>query len=153
MTQSAFETPAEHLEEVKMRSIPLLIAGSMLVSCMNAPPPPYMSRSPSGERAYQTLLAGKVPGRPLSCLPHYDANDMTIVDGRTIAFKMGSRTTYIMHLTAGCEMLGSGNYALLSRQFASPGMCEGDIQSVVDTLNHSNMGSCTITDIVPFTRP
>jgi hypothetical protein len=140
------------LKEAKMRSISLLIAGSLIASCA-APPPPYMTRNPSGERSYQMLVGGKVPGRPLSCLPHYDANDMTIIDGRTIAFKMGSRTTYIMHLSAGCEMLGTGNYALLSRQFASPGMCQGDIQSVVDTLNHTNMGSCTITDIIPFTRP
>lgn len=135
-----------------MRSIPLLIAGLLLASC-NAPPPPYMSRSPSGERSFQMLVAGNVPGRPLSCLPHYNANDMTIIDGRTVAFRVGSRTTYIMHLTPGCEMLGSGNYALLSRQVAGPGMCQGDIQSVVDTLNHTNMGSCTIADIVPFTRP
>jgi len=135
-----------------MRSIPLLIATLLMTSCAAAPPP-YMTRSPSGERAYQMLVAGKVPGRPLSCLPHYDANDMTIIDGHTIAFRMGSRTTYVMHLSAGCEMLGSGNYALLSRQFASPGMCRGDIESVVDTLNHTNMGSCTITDIVPYTRP
>ena len=136
-----------------MRSIPLLIAGSMLASCTNAPPPPYMSRSPSGERAYQTLLAGKVPGRPLSCLPHYEANDMMVIDGRTVAFRMGSRTTYLMHLGPGCEMLGSGTYALLSRQFTGPGMCEGDIQSVIDPLNHISVGSCTIADIVPYTRP
>ena len=136
-----------------MRSIPLLIAGTILASCTNVPPPPYMARSPSGERAYQTLLAGKVPGRPISCLPHYDANDMTIVDGRTIAFRVSSRTTYLMHLSQGCEMLGSGTYALLSRQIAGPGMCEGDIQSVVDTMNHISVGSCTIADIVPFTRP
>jgi hypothetical protein len=141
------------LEEVKMRCIPLLIAVSMLGSCMNAPPPPYMSRSPSGERSYQTLLAGKVPGRPISCLPHYDANDMTVIDGRTIAFRTGSRKTYIMHLSSGCEMLGTGTYALLSRQFASPGMCEGDIQSVVDTQNRITVGSCTIADITPYVRP
>lgn len=136
-----------------MRCIPLLIAGSMLGSCMNASPPPYMSRSPSGERAYQTLLAGKVPGRPVSCLPNYSSNDMSIIDGRTIAFRVGTGTTYLMHLNPGCEMLGSGNYALLSRQYGSPGLCTGDIQSVVDTLNHINVGSCTIADIVPYHRP
>ena len=136
-----------------MRIMSLLIAGTILASCSNAPPPPYMARSPSGERAYQTLLAGKVPGRPLSCLPHYDANDMTIIDGRTVAFRTGSRTTYIMHLSEGCEMAGSGTYALLSRQVGGSGMCRGDIQSVVDTLNRTSVGSCVITDIVPYTRP
>ena len=136
-----------------MRIIPLLIAGTILASCSNVPPPPYMARSASGERAYQTLLAGKVPGQPVSCLPNYNANDMTIVDGRTIAFRLGSRTTYVMHLTEGCEMLGGGTYALLSRQYGGPGLCRGDIQQVVDTLNHTTMGSCTIADITPYTRP
>jgi hypothetical protein len=136
-----------------MRIIPILIAGSILASCTNAPPPPYMARSPSGEQAYQTLLAGKVPGRPIGCLPHYNANDMTVIDGRTVAFRQGSRTTYIMHLSEGCEPLASGTYALVSKQFGGPGMCQGDIQSVVDTMNRVNVGSCTITDIIPYTRP
>ena len=134
-----------------MRSTLLLIAASLLFSCAG-PPPPYMERSPSGQRAYDTLLAGKVPGRPVSCLQHYDANDMTVIDGRTIAFRVGSRTTYIMHLTQGCEMLGGGTYALLSRQFGSPGMCRGDIEQVVDTLNHTNVGSCTVADIIPYPK-
>ena len=135
-----------------MRSISLLIAGTVLASCASAPPP-YMERSPKGQRAYEMLVAGKVPGRPLGCLPHYDANDMTIIDGRTIAFRVGSRTTYIMHLSSGCEMLGIGNYALVSRQFAQPGMCQGDIEQVVDTMNRTNAGSCTVADIIPYTRP
>ena len=136
-----------------MRCIPLLIACSMLGSCMNASPPPYMSRSPSGERAYQTLLTGKVPGRPVSCLPNRSADNMSIIDGRTVAFRVGTGTVYLMHLGPGCEMLGSGSYALVSRQFGSPGMCRGDIESVADLMNHTNAGSCTITDIVPYTRP
>jgi hypothetical protein len=138
---------------MKMRVIPLLIAGSIVASCTNAPPPPYMDRSPSGQRAYTELLAGKVPRAPIGCLPNHDANDQTVIDGRTLAYRVGSGTTYLMHLSEGCEMLGSGNYALLSRQFGSPGMCRGDIEQVVDTMNHTNVGSCTIADIVPYTRP
>ena len=136
-----------------MRSIPLLVAAGLLASCTNASPPPYMSRSPSGERAYQMLVANKVPGRPISCLPHYYSNDMSIIDGRTVAFRVSSRTSYVMHLGPGCEMLGSGTYALVSRQYGGVGMCRGDIQSVVDIMNHSSAGSCVITDIVPYTRP
>ena len=136
-----------------MRSIPLLVAAGLLASCTNASPPPYMSRSPSGERAYQMLVANKVPGQPISCLPHYYSNDMSIIDGRTVAFRVSSRTSYVMHLGPGCEMLGSGTYALVSRQYGGVGMCRGDIQSVVDMMNHSSAGNCVITDIVPYTRP
>jgi hypothetical protein len=134
-----------------MRSISLLIAGTILASC-TAAPPPAMTRSPSGERAYQSLLAGKVPGTPISCLPDYNANDMSVIDGQTLGFRVGTGTTYIVHLGPGCDLLGSGNYALLSRQFGNAQLCRGDIQQVVDTLNHINVGSCTITDIIPYTR-
>lgn len=136
-----------------MRSMSLLIAGAVLASCTNAPPSPYTMRSPSGERAYQSLIAGKVPGQPVSCLPSYNANDMSVIDGRTLAFRVGTRTVYLVHLTEGCDLLGSGNYALLSRQYGGPGLCRGDIQQVVDTMNRMNVGSCSIADIVPYTRP
>lgn len=136
-----------------MRIIPLLVAGSILASCTYSAPPPYMERSPSGERSYAMLLQGKVAQRPISCLPNDNANDQTIIDGRTLAYRVGSRTTYIVHLTPGCEMLGGGTYALLSRQIAGPGMCRGDIEQVVDTLNRMTVGSCTIADIVPYVKP
>lgn len=138
-----------------MRRISLLIAGSILASCTTAPPPPDATmRSLSGERAYQSLIAGKVPGQPISCLPNYNSNNMTVIDGRNIAFSVGSRTVYLVRLTGGCDLLGGGGpYALLSRQFGGQGTCRGDIQQVVDTLNRMTVGSCTVAEIVPYTRP
>jgi hypothetical protein len=133
-----------------MRSISLLIAATILTSCTTAPPPP--APSARAQLQYQRLIAGKVPQAPITCLPSYNANDMTIIDGRTIAFRLGSATTYIMHLTPGCEMIGGGTYALLSRQIGGTGLCRGDIQQVIDTMNHITVGSCTIADIVPYVR-
>ena len=37
------------------------------------------------------LLAGKVAGKPQSCLPHYRADDMVVIDDYTIAFREGSK--------------------------------------------------------------
>jgi hypothetical protein len=78
---------------------------------------------------------------------------MTTIDGRTLAFRVGSRTTYIAHLSPGCELVGSGTYALLSRQYGGMGLCRGDIQQVIDTMSHTTVGSCTIAEIVPWTTP
>ena len=136
-----------------MRSISLLVTAAALASCTYNGPSPYAMPSPSGQRAYQTLLTGKVPGPPVNCLPSYKANDMTVIDGRTAAFQFGPGTVYLMHFTQGCELAGSGNYALVSREFGTSGLCRGDIQQVVDTINHVNVGSCTIADIVPYHRP
>lgn len=134
-----------------MRTIPLLCAAALVGSCSAAPQP--VMRSPSGQRALESLTAGRVPGPPVSCLPSYNANDMSIIDGRTVAFRVGTRTVYMMSLHEGCELLGAGNYALMTRQFGGMGMCSGDIARVVDTMNRMTVGSCTIGAIVPYSRP
>ena len=137
-----------------MRIASLLIAGTVLASCTTAPPAAYdAGRSPSGDRAYQMLIAGKVAGAPMNCLPTYQRNDMSVIDGRSIAFRVGTRTAYLVRLTPGCELAGSGNYALVSRQFGGTQLCRGDIQQVTDLMNHTTVGSCTVADVIPYTRP
>lgn len=135
-----------------MRKLALLIGGALVASCTTAPPPPT-APSARAQAAAARVLAGKVARAPISCLPNYNANDMTIIDGRTIAFRSGMATTYLVHLSQGCELIGTGTYALLSRQFGGTGLCQGDIQEVVDTSSRMNVGSCTIADITPYVRP
>jgi hypothetical protein len=134
-----------------MRSIPLIGLAAMLGSCSMAPQP--VTRSPSGQRAMDSLLTGKVAGPPVSCLPSYNANDMSIIDGRTVAFRVGTGTVYMVRLNEGCGLLGSGNYALLTRPFGGMGLCRGDIAQVFDTMNRQTVGSCTVAAIVPYVRP
>ena len=135
-----------------MRGISLLlITAAALGSCSTAPQPTM--RSPSGQRAYDSILAGKVAGPTVSCLPNYNANDMSIIDGQTLGFRVGTGTTYIVHLGQGCESLGAGNYALLTKQFGGMGMCRGDIAQVFDTMNRITVGSCVVGSITPYTRP
>jgi hypothetical protein len=137
-----------------MRRISLLIAGSVLASCTTAPPPPSADmRTPSGQRAYETVIANKVAGAPINCLPTYHQNDMSVIDGRSVAFRVGTGTAYLVHFTPGCELLDAGHYTLLSRQFGGAQLCRGDIQQVVDITNRTTVGSCTVADIVPYTRP
>jgi hypothetical protein len=134
-----------------MRRISIICFAALLGSCAAGPPQPTM-RSPSGQRAITSLLSDKVPGRAISCLPSYNANDMSVIDGRTVAFRRGTGTVYMMQLSDGCGLLGSGNYALLTRGFGGTGLCSGDIAQVADTMNRQTVGSCTIGPIVPYTR-
>ena len=135
-----------------MRGISLLLIGAALVSCTATAEQPI--RSAHGQQEYMTLVAGKTPRAQLSCLPNYNANDMTVIDGRTLAFRRGTGTVYIASLTPGCELLGgAGGYALLSKQYGGTGLCRGDIQQVIDTMNRITVGSCTIAAITPYVRP
>jgi hypothetical protein len=152
MNGGAFETAAECFEEVKMRRISLLIAGTLLASCMAAPP---MAQGPDPRAAaeYQQLVGGKVAQAPIECLPNYYANDMRTIDGQTLGFRVGGSRAYIAHLTPGCELIGTGNYTLLTRQVGGMGLCRGDIEQVVDTSSHAHVGSCAIAQIIPYYRP
>ena len=133
-----------------MRGISLLLLGATLASCTTGPEP-APTRSVRAQQEYMSLIAGKAPRPELSCLPNYSANDMTVIDGRTLGFRRGTGTVYLVHLTPGCDMLG-GPYALLSKQYGGTGLCRGDIQQVVDLTNRITVGSCTIGAIVPYVR-
>ena len=135
-----------------MRRISLLIASSLLASCMTAPPPPR-GPDPRAMQTYQMLVGGKVAQAPISCLPNYYANDMRTIDGRTLGFRVGQSRAYIVHLSPGCELMGTGNYTLLTRQVGGMGMCQNDIQEVVDLESHTHVGSCSVVDIVPYYKP
>lgn len=131
-----------------MRPFTALAAGVALASCTTAPEP--HQPSPQAQQDLARLLAGKTAGPKMSCLQNYNAYDMQIVDGRTVAFKQGSSSVYLVHLSAGCDQLASGHYALLTRQFGGMGYCQGDIVHVLDTVNHFTVGSCGIDAIVPY---
>ena len=128
-----------------------LLSGLALGSCATAPEPEQPS--PRAQQELAKLLAGKSAGSPISCLPSYNANDMQIIDGRNVAFRMGGRTVYMMQLSSGCHLLGAGGYALLTKQFGGMGMCSGDIARVVDTSSRMTVGSCGIERIIPYTMP
>ncbi|MGN6059364.1 MAG: DUF6491 family protein [Sphingomicrobium sp.] len=132
-----------------MRGLSLLLAGAALASCTTAPD--TTQRNGDRQRELQTLLAGKTAAAPVSCLPNYNSNDMRIIDGRNVAFRLGGRSVYLMHLSPGCDLLGSGNYALLTKQFGGMGYCRGDIVRVFDPTSRITVGSCGIEAIVPYT--
>lgn len=134
-----------------LRSLIALMVVGALASCAT-PPEPYQP-SPQAQQDLAKLLAGKSAGPRMSCLPNYQANDMQIVDGRTVAFKLGARTVYLMRLSPGCEQLAAGHYALLAKQSGGLGYCQGDIVHVFDPVSRFTIGSCGIENITPFGVP
>ena len=132
-----------------MRSISLLLIGAALVGCSTAPPPTAM-RTAEGQQQFERLLAGKVAGPPVSCLPAMRASDMRVIDEDTVIFRQSANHLYLGHMAGGCNMLGKGGYALVTRQFGTSGMCHGDIATVVDTHTGFTVGSCVVGDFVPY---
>ena len=131
-----------------MRGISLLLIGATLASCAAAPQP---GRSAKAESHFQQLLAGKVAGRTAACLPSYRARDMVVIDDQTIAFRDGARRVWVTNLSNSCNNLGSGHYALVTRNFSS-NLCRGDIAEVADVSTGMTVGSCVIGDFTLYER-
>ena len=138
-------------KEVIMRGVSILLLGAALVSCSSVPPAPVV-RDASQQATFMRLTGDKVAGPPISCLPSYSQNDMSIIDGHTIAFRVGTGTVNVVTLGEGCGMMSVGGYALQTRTFGQ-GLCTGDVAQVVDPLNRTTVGSCAIGPIVPYVRP
>jgi len=134
-----------------MRSIALLLVGAAIVGCA-ATAAQQPIRTAKDQQRYDQLLAGKVAGPPVSCLPTFHQDDMVVIDEQTVAFRQGSNRVYVNHMQGGCTNLG-GSYALVTKQFGSAQLCRGDIGQVVDLTNHFTVGSCVFGDFVPYTRP
>ncbi|MEO7240673.1 MAG: DUF6491 family protein [Sphingomicrobium sp.] len=132
-----------------MRSVSLMVMTAALAGCSTAPEP---ERSAKQEAHFQELIAGKVAGAPLSCLPSYRSRDnMVVVDDNTLVFRDGRRRVYVNHIVGGCNNLSSGFYALVTRQYGGMGMCRGDIAEVADLTSGSIVGSCSLGDFIPYT--
>ena len=131
-----------------MRGITLLLAGAALSACAAAPQP---GRSAQAQNHFERLLAGKVAGRSAACLPSYRAKDMVVIDDQTIAFRDGGRRVWVTNLSNSCYHLGSGHYALVTRNFSS-NMCRGDIAEVADLSTGMTVGSCVLGDFTPYER-
>ena len=126
------------------------IAGSiMLAACSNAPvegPP-----SPRAQRELADALAGRTEGPAVRCIPHYQSNSMQVIDDYTLLFRDG-RTTYLQRPRGGCNGLGSGSRTLVTRQFGTSQLCDGDINHTVDLSAGIQGGACVFGPFVPYTK-
>jgi hypothetical protein len=127
-----------------------VIAASLSACTYNGPP---QQRSLRAAQELDRYLAGRVAGRPQSCLPTYRSQDMVVIDENTILFREGSNRIWRTEMLGGCSGLGTPGRALVTRQFGSGQLCRGEIAQVVDTTAGFYSGSCSFGDFVPYTGP
>jgi hypothetical protein len=132
--------------------IPLLIV-TAVAGCSAQTPQQTAALNAKAQTRLAQLTAGKVPGKPETCLPSYRQNDMIVIDDYTIAFRDGTDRVWINKPKGGCNLLSAGPYALVTRSFGGMGLCSGDIAQVVDTLSRTTVGSCVMSEFVPYTTP
>jgi hypothetical protein len=133
-----------------MRSVSLLLVGATLVGCSTYAPAP---RAPDAEAQLQTMLAGKVAGPAVRCIPSHAADNMLVVDDRTILFRDGARRVWRNDLNGGaCHGLSFGGTLVTKREVGTSSLCRGDISHVV-TSSGSTTSTCVFGDFVPYSTP
>jgi hypothetical protein len=98
----------------------------------------------------EKALAGKVPGKPRSCLSHQDA-DGSSVHNTTILFRANSKLVWKNDMN-NCPSLRE-DAILLTQSYGSSQLCRGDIVRLIDRTGGFERGACTFGDFVPYRKP
>ena len=77
-----------------MRAVSVLFLSTLLGSCMAVPPPPAPMRDASQQATFMRVVGDKIAGPPINCVPSYNQNDMSIVDGRLNVKGNGLSTSF-----------------------------------------------------------
>ncbi|WP_205479667.1 hypothetical protein [Sphingomonas arenae] len=134
-----------------MRSLlllPLLASVAACAASANDQP-----RSAKAQQELDRYLTGKVAGSPQTCLPTFRRDDMVVIDEKTILFRDGSRRVWRNDPAGGCIGLGRPGVAMVTRTFGSGELCRGEIVRMTDLTNGITVGSCSLSDFVPYTTP
>lgn len=99
--------------------------------------------------ALDKALAGKVAGKPQSCISLTQRADLQVISDDVLLYKAG-RTVYYNRVIGSCGGLASGR-TLVTTIFGSQ-LCRGDIARVADLQVGMLTGSCALGDFVPY-RP
>jgi hypothetical protein len=129
-----------------MRSLLTLSAIAVLASL---PASSIARERLSDAQKLEKALAGRVAGKPQTCLPLRDIHDTERL-GDTILYKVGRKTVYRMDTRGGCN--SSSTDAMITRTFGDR-LCRGDIIRTADLTAGFETGSCVAADFVPYSLP
>jgi len=127
----------------------LAASGLTLLTCASAPD--QITHSPKAQKELAQALAGRTPGRAVTCIRNYPANHMKIVDDWTILFRQG-QTVYVQNPRGGCPGIGTPGNVLITRSVGTNSTCSGDIGNIVHLPSGNGRGSCIFGPFVPYTK-
>ncbi len=132
-----------------MRIRSFLLATAMFGAAAHASPASDAA-SVKAEAEITRILAGRVPGKPVSCIPLTNLGPSQTVDRTAIIYGQG-RTLYLNRLPNGCPGLTHFTYPVVKTSLSE--LCSADILTIVDQGSHMTMGSCGLGEFVPYTKP
>lgn len=94
-------------------------------------------------------LAGLVPGRSSTCMPHVPTTQVKAY-GSTLVYVVSNRLKYRSDTAGGCERVGRGDI-LITRSVTGQ-LCQGDIATTVDSTSRTFSGSCSFGPFVRYSK-
>src|SRR5436190_12855981 len=125
--------------------------GGALLATSSIAPAQYGARSSKDAQKLERALAGRTPGKPVSCISNTRGSDMQIIDDHTILFREGG-TVFVQKPRGGCPGLGNGNYTLVTRLNGTNRLCSGQIGELVDRVSGFGYGSCVFDEFLPYRK-
>jgi len=129
----------------------IAICGGALLAASSIAPAQQEVRSPKDAQKLAKALAGRAPGKPVSCISNSRGSQMQIIDDQTILFREGG-TVYVQNPPGGCYGIGNGTRTLVTHLQGSNRLCRGQIGQLVDRVTGHGYGSCVFGDFVPYRK-
>ncbi|WP_426255145.1 hypothetical protein [Sphingomonas sp. DC2300-3] len=105
---------------------------------------------PTPDQQLQTALAGRVAGKPTSCINLASVTSTRIIDGKAILYRVGGRL-YLNEPRSGAPSLRDDDI-LVTNTIGSQ-LCSIDTVRLVDRASQFPRGFVSLGDFVPYTVP
>ncbi len=132
----------------------LLAAAPLVASCAPAgtAEPGAAALTPKQAERLDKQLAGKLPGKPLRCLPYSHSSATIRVSDSILLYRSGGNLVYRNDLRNSCPGLARDSDIMVVRQFGSS-TCEGDFFHLVDRSSGIRGPTCVFGEFVPYRKP
>lgn len=127
-----------------MRPAPLLAAAALLAA------PAAAQRAADPQLKLDRLLAGRVAGAPVTCIPLRPTTRSQVIPGRAIIYSENGRRLFVNRPRGGAEWL-TRDSILVTRPVTTQ-LCRAEPVQLVDRASGIGRGFVTLGDFVPYTR-
>lgn len=129
--------------------MPYLLLGAALIGAA-MPAIAAQRDNKAGEAALAKAIAGRVAGKPVSCINQPSIRSSQVIDRTAIVYESGG-TLYVNRPRIGAESLDSDDI-LVSRTTGSQ-LCSLDSIRLLDNASRIEQGFVTLGEFVPYTKP
>lgn len=129
------------------RLLPFVTAAAVILT---APAAGAASRY-DADAELQKALAGRVAGKPINCIPLSSVTGNTIVTGRAIIYRIGSRLYVNQPRGDGAKRLNRDD-VLVTRTVGTD-LCRLDVVQLLDRTSRIPRSFVSLGQFVPYTKP